>query len=97
MSEVRSLLATRRSSPLTGGISLHQTRPPTLRKTTCPIDICGNVDSGMNTTTGHQLYELGGIPEREPERLTKKRKALKNHPSRLLSTWTGAKRRRYEM
>ena len=60
-----------------------------------PIGICGYVDSGMNTTTGHQLYELGGIPERELGH--KKRKALKNHPSRLPSTWTGAKRRRYEV
>ena len=40
------------------------------RPDTSAIDTCGHVASGINTTTGHQLYELGGIPERELERLT---------------------------
>ena len=30
----------------------------------------------MNTTTGHQLSELGGIPERELERLTQETESL---------------------
>lgn len=33
------------------------------------IVICGHVDSGKSTTTGHLLFELGGIPERELEKL----------------------------
>jgi len=33
------------------------------------IVICGHVDSGKSTTTGHLLYALGGIPERELEKL----------------------------
>ena len=41
-----------------------------------PVDICGHVDSGMNTTAGHQLYELGSIPERELERLTQETESL---------------------
>merc|ERR1711975_11572 len=33
------------------------------------IVICGHVDSGKSTTTGHLLFELGGIGERELEKL----------------------------
>ena len=33
------------------------------------IVICGHVDSGKSTTTGRLLFELGGIPEREMEKL----------------------------
>jgi len=33
------------------------------------IVICGHVDSGKSTTTGHLLFELGGISERELEKL----------------------------
>jgi Elongation factor Tu GTP binding domain len=33
------------------------------------IVICGHVDSGKSTTTGRLLFELGGIPEREVEKL----------------------------
>lgn len=33
------------------------------------IAICGHVDSGKSTTTGRLIYELGGIPEREMEKL----------------------------
>eukprot|EP01084_Bolivina_argentea_P099545 178936_1 len=35
------------------------------------IVICGHVDSGKSTTTGRLLFELGGIPEREMEKLKK--------------------------
>ena len=35
------------------------------------IVICGHVDSGKSTTTGRLLFELGGIPEREMEKLQK--------------------------
>jgi len=31
--------------------------------------ICGHVDSGKSTTTGRLLFDLGGIPEREMEKL----------------------------
>jgi elongation factor 1-alpha len=33
------------------------------------IVICGHVDSGKSTTTGHLMFELGGISERELEKL----------------------------
>merc|ERR1712159_643902 len=36
------------------------------------VVICGHVDSGKSTTTGRLLFELGGIPEREMEKLKEK-------------------------
>jgi len=33
------------------------------------IVICGHVDAGKSTTTGRLIFELGGIPERELEKL----------------------------
>ena len=33
------------------------------------ISVIGHVDSGKSTTTGRLLFELGGIPEREMEKL----------------------------
>jgi len=33
------------------------------------IVICGHVDSGKSTTTGHLIFELGGISDRELEKL----------------------------
>jgi len=33
------------------------------------IVICGHVDSGKSTTTGHLIFELDGLPERELEKL----------------------------
>merc|ERR1711991_1312611 len=33
------------------------------------IVICGHVDSGKSTTTGRLIFELGGIPQREMEKL----------------------------
>ncbi|KAG1667522.1 hypothetical protein FOA52_003860 [Chlamydomonas sp. UWO 241] len=33
------------------------------------VVICGHVDSGKSTTTGRLIFELGGIPERELEKL----------------------------
>lgn len=33
------------------------------------VVICGHVDSGKSTTTGRLIFELGGIPEREIEKL----------------------------
>jgi len=36
-----------------------------LGKTHLSVVICGHVDSGKSTTTGHLLYQLGNIPERE--------------------------------
>eukprot|EP00201_Polytomella_parva_P009734 CAMPEP_0175059432 /NCGR_PEP_ID=MMETSP0052_2-20121109/12430_1 /TAXON_ID=51329 ORGANISM="Polytomella parva, Strain SAG 63-3" /NCGR_SAMPLE_ID=MMETSP0052_2 /ASSEMBLY_ACC=CAM_ASM_000194 /LENGTH=84 /DNA_ID=CAMNT_0016324983 /DNA_START=64 /DNA_END=315 /DNA_ORIENTATION=+ len=40
------------------------------------IVICGHVDSGKSTTTGRLLFELGGIPERELEKLKEEASAL---------------------
>lgn len=33
------------------------------------VVICGHVDSGKSTTTGRLIWELGGIPDREMEKL----------------------------
>jgi len=40
------------------------------------IVICGHVDSGKSTTTGRLIFELGGIPERELEKLKEEANAL---------------------
>jgi len=40
------------------------------------IVICGHVDAGKSTTTGRLLFELGGIPERELEKLKKEAEIL---------------------
>jgi elongation factor 1-alpha len=40
------------------------------------VVICGHVDSGKSTTTGRLLFELGGIPERELEKLKAEAEAL---------------------
>lgn len=40
------------------------------------VVICGHVDSGKSTTTGRLIFELGGIPEREMEKLRKEADAL---------------------
>jgi len=38
-------------------------------KSHCSLVICGHVDAGKSTTTGRLIFELGGIPEREMEKL----------------------------
>jgi elongation factor 1-alpha len=38
--------------------------------------ICGHVDAGKSTTTGRLIYELGGLPEREMEKLRAEAEAL---------------------
>merc|ERR1712110_149139 len=38
-------------------------------KTHMSVVICGHVDSGKSTTTGRLLFELGGVPEREMQKL----------------------------
>jgi elongation factor 1-alpha len=45
-------------------------------KTHLSIVICGHVDSGKSTTTGHLLFELGGIPEREMAKLKQEAEVL---------------------
>ena len=40
------------------------------------IVICGHVDAGKSTTTGHLLFKLGGIKEREMEKLKEEAKAI---------------------
>merc|ERR1712216_1059878 len=40
------------------------------------IVICGHGDSGKSTTTGRLLFELGGIPERELEKLKQEAERL---------------------
>jgi len=45
-------------------------------KTHMSVVICGHVDSGKSTTTGRLLFELGGLPERELQKLKDEAKAL---------------------
>jgi elongation factor 1-alpha len=40
------------------------------------VVICGHVDAGKSTTTGHLLFELGGIDSREMEKLKEEAEAL---------------------
>jgi len=40
------------------------------------VVICGHVDSGKSTTTGHLLFKLGGISEREMQKLKDEAKVL---------------------
>lgn len=51
----------------------HTTNMPTSdeEKPHISIVICGHIDSGKSTTTGRLLYELGGISERELEKMRK--------------------------
>jgi len=42
---------------------------PNSQKPHLSIVICGHVDSGKSTTTGRLIFELGGLPERELEKL----------------------------
>jgi elongation factor 1-alpha len=45
-------------------------------KTHVSIVICGHVDAGKSTTTGRLIFELGGISEREMEKLKEEAKNL---------------------
>jgi len=45
-------------------------------KTHVSIVICGHVDAGKSTTTGRLIFELGGIPEREMDKLRTEAKNL---------------------
>jgi elongation factor 1-alpha len=40
------------------------------------IVVCGHVDAGKTTTTGRLIFELGGIPEREMQKLKDEAKVL---------------------
>jgi len=40
------------------------------------IVVCGHVDSGKSTTTGHLLFQLGGISDREMEKLKQEAERL---------------------
>merc|ERR1712025_746839 len=45
-------------------------------KTHLSLVVCGHVDAGKSTTTGHLLFELGGISEREMEKLKEEAERL---------------------
>ena len=51
--------------------------PANLEKEPLYIVMCGHVDSGKSTTTGCLLFELGGIPERELDKLEQDEERLK--------------------
>ena len=52
--------------------------PANSEKEHLSIVICGHVDSGKSTTTGRLIFELGGLPERELEKLTAEAERLGN-------------------
>jgi elongation factor 1-alpha len=56
--------------------------PANSEKEHLSIVICGHVDSGKSTTTGRLIFELGGLPERELEK-------LKAEAERLGKGWEG--------
>ena len=47
-----------------------------MSKSHISIVITGHVDSGKSTTTGHLLFALGGVPEREMEKLKQEAETL---------------------
>ena len=49
---------------------------PSSDKDHMSIVICGHVDSGKSTTTGRLLFDLGGLPERELEKLKQEAERL---------------------
>ena len=49
---------------------------PSQGKQHVSIVVCGHVDAGKSTTTGRLIFELGGINEREMEKLRKEADAL---------------------
>jgi elongation factor 1-alpha len=40
------------------------------------VTVCGHVDAGKSTTTGHLIFDLGGIPDREMKKLKEEAEAL---------------------
>merc|ERR1712193_544304 len=50
--------------------------PANSEKDHLSIVICGHVDSGKSTTTGRLIFELGGLPERELEKLKQEAERL---------------------
>ena len=63
-------------SPLAIVTDLNPFKMATDGKEHLSIVICGHVDSGKSTTTGRLIFELGGIPEREVEKLKAEADAL---------------------
>ena len=47
------------------------------------IVICGHVDAGKSTTTGHLLFELGGINDREIAKLKAEAEAIREFNNNL--------------
>merc|ERR1712066_720005 len=63
-------MGTSTSSPQASpGFTLHTATMGDSEKQHMSIVICGHVDSGKSTTTGRLLFELGGVEEREMEKL----------------------------
>merc|ERR1712183_1103997 len=52
------------------------TMPANSEKAHLSIVICGHVDSGKSTTTGRLIFELGGLPERELDKLKQEAERL---------------------
>jgi GTPase len=50
-------------------LRLHLVSNMTDGKQHVSIVICGHVDAGKSTTTGRLIFELGGLPERELQKL----------------------------
>ena len=55
--------------------------PANSEKPHLSIVICGHVDSGKSTTTGRLIFELGGLPERDLEKLKQEAERLASSTS----------------
>ena len=42
---------------------------PETEKKHLSLVVCGHVDAGKSTTTGHLIFKLGGVSDREMEKL----------------------------
>ena len=65
-----------RSRSVEANFELTRHPPKMATKEHLSIVICGHVDSGKSTTTGRLIFELGGLPERELEKLKQEAERL---------------------
>jgi len=52
------------------------------------IVVIGHVDSGKSTTTGHLIYQCGGIDKRTIEKFEKEAQEVKLTPYQCNNSWT---------
>ena len=55
--------------------------------------VCGHVDAGKSTTTGHLIFKLGGISEREMQNYKQRPMLKEKVHSHLLIIWIRIRRK----